>query len=93
MLDNFIYSLNATIPVFLVIVLGWALGRAKMLNAGFVEVANKLTYSVTLPVMLFLKSPRWMPPLCWICRFWPLVFGDDCLHLAHLGRGALVYER
>ena len=43
MLENFIYSLNATIPVFLVIVLGYLLGRAKMLNDNFVAVANRLT--------------------------------------------------
>ena len=55
MLENFIYSLNATIPVFLVIVLGYLLGRAKMLNDNFVAVANRLTYSITLPVMLFLE--------------------------------------
>ena len=55
MLENFIYSLNATIPVFLVIVLGYLLGRAKMLNDNFVDVANRLTYSITLPVMLFLE--------------------------------------
>lgn len=61
MLDNFIYSLNATIPVFLVIVLGWVLGRTKMLNGNFVQVANKLTYSVTLPVMLFLEISQMGP--------------------------------
>ena len=55
MLENFVYSLNATIPVFLVIVLGYLLGRAKMLNDNFVTVANRLTYSITLPVMLFLE--------------------------------------
>lgn len=55
MLDHFIYSLNATLPVFLIIVLGWGLRRAKLLGEGFVLTANKLTYTVTLPVMLFLE--------------------------------------
>ncbi len=55
MLDNFIYSLNATIPVFLIIALGWVLGRTGLLDDCFVAIANKLTYAITLPVMLFLE--------------------------------------
>ena len=55
MLDHFIYSLNATLPVFLIIALGWGLRCANLLGEGFVLTANKLTYTVTLPVMLFLE--------------------------------------
>lgn len=52
-MDSLIYSLNATIPVFLVIVAGYILKQIGMLNEGFVKCANKFNFTVTLPVLLF----------------------------------------
>lgn len=52
-MDNFIYSINTTIPIFLVMVLGWLLREKGMLNDNFVKVANKFNFDVTLPVLLF----------------------------------------
>lgn len=52
-MDSLIYSLNATIPVFLVIVLGYFLRYIGMLDVPFIRVANKFNFRVTLPVMLF----------------------------------------
>lgn len=52
-MDNFIYSMNITMPIFLVMVIGYVLKRQGMLNENFVTVANKLNFNVTLPVMLF----------------------------------------
>lgn len=51
-MENFLYSINATVPVFLIIVLGYVLARARMLNAEFVRVANKFNFTVTLPALL-----------------------------------------
>jgi hypothetical protein len=53
MLNNFIFSLNTTIPVFLVIVLGWFLMQRKMFNEDFVNIINKYVFKVALPVLLF----------------------------------------
>lgn len=52
-MDSLIYSLNATVPVFLVIVIGYILKRIGMLNDEFVKCANKFNFTVTLPAMLF----------------------------------------
>lgn len=52
-MDSLIYSLNATVPVFLVIVLGWFLRRTGLLDEHFVSVSNKFNFKVTLPVLLF----------------------------------------
>lgn len=52
-MENFIFSLNVTIPIFLVMALGWALRQVGMLNGNFVEVANKFNFQVTLPCLLF----------------------------------------
>lgn len=52
-MENFIYSLNATIPIFLVIVIGYMLKQIGMLNDEFVSVANKFNFKVTLPLLVF----------------------------------------
>lgn len=61
MLDNFIYSLNATLPVFAVMVLGWLLKKAGFLSEEFITVANRLTFKVALPCMLFLDIAEMDP--------------------------------
>jgi len=52
-LDNFIYSLNATVPIFVVMLVGWILRQRGMLNANFVNVADRFNFTVTLPILLF----------------------------------------
>lgn len=52
-MENFIFSINVTIPIFLVMVLGWGLKQTGMLNDNFVTVANKFNFQVTLPFLLF----------------------------------------
>ena len=49
MLNNFLYSLNATLPVFAGMVLGWSLKKINFLSDEFIRVANKLTFKVALP--------------------------------------------
>ena len=55
MLDNFIYSVNVILPVFIIVVLGFILGRTKFIGEGFIEPAEKIVFKVALPVMLFLE--------------------------------------
>lgn len=52
-MENFIYSINVTFPIFLVMVIGYVLKQIGMLNDNFVTVANKFNFKVTLPFMLF----------------------------------------
>lgn len=52
-MENFIYSVNATLPIFLVIVIGYVLKQTGMLNDEFVTVANKFNFKVTLPFLVF----------------------------------------
>ena len=52
-MENFIYSINATIPVFLVMVIGYFLKRIHMLDDNFAAQANKFNFKVTLPCLLF----------------------------------------
>ena len=52
-MENLMFSLNATIPVFLIMVIGYILKNLKMVDAPFVDTLNKLNYRITLPVLLF----------------------------------------
>ena len=51
-MDSLIYSLNATIPVFAVMVAGYILKQIGILNDSFIEAANKFNFKVTLPILL-----------------------------------------
>lgn len=52
-MDSLIYSLNATVPVFLIILLGYGLRQKGIVNENFVTVTNNLNFKVTLPIYLF----------------------------------------
>lgn len=52
-MDSFIFSLNATMPVFLVIVLGYILKQIGLFTDEFCRVGNKYVFLVALPVLLF----------------------------------------
>ncbi|MDE7434263.1 MAG: AEC family transporter [Lachnospiraceae bacterium] len=52
-MNNLLFSLNVTMPIFLVMVIGYFLRRIGMFNENFVTVVNKFNFTVTLPFMLF----------------------------------------
>lgn len=52
-MDSFIFSLHATVPVFIIMLTGWILRQKGMLNANFVNVADRFNFTVTLPILLF----------------------------------------
>lgn len=52
-MDNFIFSVNVTLPIFLIILLGYILRRINFLNEEFVRVINRYVFVIALPVMLF----------------------------------------
>ena len=52
-MQNFLFSLNVTLPIFIIIVVGGFLKRIGLLNDGFCAVADKFVFKVALPVQLF----------------------------------------
>lgn len=52
-MENLIFSLNATIPIFLVMVIGYICKNIKLVDDSFVKTLNSFNYKVTLPVLLF----------------------------------------
>lgn len=52
-MENLIFSLNATIPVFLVMVIGYLLKNCRVVDEPFIKTLNSFNYKITLPVLLF----------------------------------------
>lgn len=52
-MENLIFSLNATIPLFLVMVLGYIIRQIHLIDEPFVKSLNSFNYQITLPVLLF----------------------------------------
>lgn len=53
MLDDLLFSANVVVPIFLLIMLGYALTRLKLWDAHFLKIANDLCFKCLLPVLLF----------------------------------------
>lgn len=52
-MEQLVFSLNATLPIFLVMVIGYALRRIHMADEPFIRTLNSFNYKITLPVLLF----------------------------------------
>lgn len=52
-MEHLMFSLNATVPVFLIMVIGYILRLTKVMDASFVKTLNSFNYKITLPVLLF----------------------------------------
>lgn len=53
MLDSFIFSLNATLPVFLLILVGMLLRRIGVFTKEYASATDKFVFKIALPVLLF----------------------------------------
>ena len=52
-MENFLFCLNATMPVFLLMVLGFFFRRINLIDDHFVAQANKFVFAVPLPLLVF----------------------------------------
>ena len=52
-MENLLFSLNSTVPLFLVMVVGYLLRRKGMLNEGFCDAAEKFNYNYSYLSSLF----------------------------------------
>lgn len=52
-MEQLIFSLNATVPIFLVMVIGYVLRRMHVVDEPFIRTLNSFNYKVTLPILLF----------------------------------------
>ena len=52
-MDNLIFSLNATIPVFLLMILGLVFRRIGWIDEAFASKLNQFVFRVPLPLLVF----------------------------------------
>ena len=52
-MENLMFSLNATVPVFLTMVLGFALHKWRIIDDSFAAKLNQFVFKIALPVLLF----------------------------------------
>ena len=52
-MSNLIYSINATLPNFLLIILGKVLKTTKIINDEFTKTADRYVFRIALPALLF----------------------------------------
>lgn len=55
MLDILFTTINAVVPIILLILLGYALKRINFLKGDFLKTGNKLVFNILLPCMLFIN--------------------------------------
>lgn len=55
MWTTFVTTVNAVLPLILLILLGYVLKRIGFLNKNFLKIGNKLVFNVLLPCMLFIN--------------------------------------
>ena len=52
-MSNLIYSINATLPIFFLIILGKVLKTTKIINDEFTKTADRYVFRIALPALLF----------------------------------------
>lgn len=52
-IEDLIFSANAVLPLFILILVGYFLARVKLLNTNFLKVGNDFCFQCLLPVLLF----------------------------------------
>lgn len=52
-MDNLVFSLNATMPVFLMMVVGYGLRRCGLVSDDLASLSNSFVFRVALPALLF----------------------------------------
>lgn len=57
-LQNIQFTVNTIAPIFFIVILGIILKRRGIINENFVATASKFVFSVTLPVLIFMKVAR-----------------------------------
>lgn len=78
-MENLIFSLNATIPIFLVMVAGYIFRKLNLVDDGFVKTLNSFNYKVTLPVLLVTDIAEADFYAVWDTRFVIFCFGVTLL--------------
>ncbi|UZE96500.1 AEC family transporter [Alkalimarinus alittae] len=54
-IDLLLFTSNITLPIFIIVFLGWFLRRSDWLTDDFIHAGSKLVFNIALPALLFTK--------------------------------------
>lgn len=80
--ENLIFSLNATVPVFLMMVLGYLLHKIGWMDDEFASKMNRFVFRVPLPVLLFGDLAAVDFAQVWNMKFVSFCFGVTVISIA-----------
>lgn len=52
-MEDFLFSVNAVIPLFIMTAIGWFLTKFKVWNSDFLKIANSISFNILIPCNLF----------------------------------------
>ena len=55
-MESFVFSINAVLPIILMVVVGYVLKLLRILDGSVAKVMNKVVFKLFLPCMLFLND-------------------------------------
>lgn len=91
-MENLIFSLNATIPVFLMMVLGLLFRRLGLFGEELAEKLNKFVFQVTLPALVFMDLATVDFSQAWDTKFVLFCFGVTFVSIAAAAGIALLWR-
>lgn len=81
-MDNLIFSLNATMPIFILMLLGMLFRRIGFLNDEFTSQLNRFVFRIALPVLLFEDLAEQDFAAAWDGSFVLFCFCVTCVSIA-----------
>ncbi len=78
-MENLIFCLNATVPIFLVMVAGYVFRKIKLVDDGFVKTLNSFNFKITLPALLLTDIAEADFYVVWDTKFVLFCFGVTLL--------------
>ena len=81
-MDNLIFCLNATIPIFLTLMLGYFLRKINLYDDSFVAQMNKFVFKAALPALLFMNVAESDFIKVWDTKFVLFCFGATFCSIA-----------
>lgn len=81
-MEHLIFSLNATIPVFLLMVLGFVFRKLGIIDEAFASKMNKFVFVVALPVLVFEDLATVDFSQMWNMKFVLFCFGATVISIA-----------
>ncbi len=81
-MENLIFSLNATMPIFLLMLLGIFFRKTGFMNEGFTSQLNRFVFRIALPVLLFKDLAEQDFAAAWDGSFVLFCFCVTCISIA-----------